>query len=195
MVNEFHGPLQSSQGLNWLANCNWTKTFICVLSSTPGCRNSYSAKSVYRKCKKRIASNNKDGGNEKLAWKSGDVFISLSANQGLTAVRARRYGTGFQSALGVFICKETKSKRQSLSLRKPKHKSKHFNLKKSFCNLHATLHCYRVSWGLKQRKMCPSWKEAACCEGVRLSRRGWSNRKKYSVSGLGKPKLRRGCAN
>lgn len=28
MVNEFHGPFQSIQGLNWLANCNWKKTLV-----------------------------------------------------------------------------------------------------------------------------------------------------------------------
>lgn len=59
---------------------------------------------------KKIDNDNKDGAREKLA-----VFTSPSANERLTEVRVRRYGTGFQSAVGAFICKETKNKRQNLS--------------------------------------------------------------------------------
>lgn len=47
----------------------------------------------------------------------------------------------------------------------------------------------------KKKKNGPSWKQAVHCEGVRLSRRGWNNCKKYFVSGRGKPKLQSGCAN
>lgn len=52
---------------------------------------------------KKIDNDNKDGAHERLA-----VFTSSSASQGLTEVRVTRYGTGFQSAVGAFICKETK---------------------------------------------------------------------------------------
>lgn len=87
----------------------------------------------------RIENDNKDGAHEKLA-----VFTSPSARQRLIEDRVRRYETGFQSAMRVFICKETKSKRQSLSK-----KTQTLQMQEILLQPYSV----RASCGLKQRKM------------------------------------------
>lgn len=69
--------------------CSGTKSFIFVLPSTLCCRNSCSVKFAYRKFfflkkKKRTEKNNKDGVNEKMAWKPYYGFTLSSASQRLT---------------------------------------------------------------------------------------------------------------